>query len=184
MKQVSEQVEALAVELRQRGNTYDEIARAIGFTPLETRKIIGRVLKAQGWQARYPELAPLSGRAANALMRLGVYTRPDAARLILSGKACSYPGIGISVVREVSAWCGLELIEVKQGRYCVKGQMDREELVEDLKERIRMGEGSIECWKRTLAELAFHTGTAPDGKNYDQERERSTRRNLGDEPES
>ena len=183
MKRVSEQVEALAVDMRKRGITYDEIAQAISCTPWEARKIVGHALNAHKWQARYPELAPLSGRAANALMRLGVYTKADAALLIHSGHARSYPGIGLAVFREVCAWCGLELIEAKQGRYGVKGQMDREELVEELKEKIRVAKANLQVWKRTLAELEFRTGTAPDGENYDQERERSDQRTLGDDSE-
>lgn len=181
MKRVSEQVEALAVDMRKRGITYDEIAQAISCTPWEARKIVGHALNAHKWQARYPELAPLSGRAANALMRLGIYTRTDAALLIRSGRACSYPGIGLAVVREVCLWCGLELMKTKHGRCCVKGQTDREELVEELKEKIRVAKANLQVWKRTLAELEFRTGTAPDGENYDQERERSSRQILEDD---
>jgi transcriptional regulator len=181
MKRVSEQVEALAVDLRRRGITYDEIAQAIGRTPQEARKIVGRALHAHKWQGRYPELRPLSGRAANALMRLGIYTRADAARLIRSGRACSYPGIGLAVVREVCAWCGLELIEAKPGRYCVKGQMDQEELVKELEEKIRVARENLRVWRRILAELQFRTGAAPDGENYDQELQQAIDRIFEDD---
>ena len=183
MQLVSEQIEALAVDMRKRGATYYEIAQAIGHSPRMARKIVARVLNARGWQGRYPELATLSGRAANALMRLGVYSRPDAERLILSGRALRYPGLGPAIVRELCNWSGLELIEMKQYRYCVKGQMDREELVEDLKESIRLAESRLQLWKQTLAELEFHTGTAPDGENYDEEVKRLMQPLLGEEPE-
>ena len=143
MKHVSEQIEARAVDLRKRGVPYHEIAEAIGSTPWETRKIVRRALNSQDWQARYPELAPLSGRAAGALMRVGVYTKPEAARLILSGRASCYPGMGIVSIREICAWCGLELIMAKPGQYCVKGQMEQEELVEELKEKIRLAERQV-----------------------------------------
>lgn len=182
MKSVSEQIEALAVDLRRRGVPYDEIATAIGYPPWQARKIVARALNAQKWQS-YPELALLSRRAATALMRLGVYTKTDAVRLILSGRAHRYPGIGRAVIHEICSWCGLELIELKQHRYCVKGQMDREELVADLEEKIRVAERNLKAWRQRLADLEFRTGTAPDGENYDEEWQRLRRRLPGADPD-
>lgn len=174
MKRVSEQVEMVAVDLRKGGATYDEIAQAIGCTPWEARKIAKRVLSAHKRQDRYLDLASLSSRAANVLIRLGIYTKPDAARLILTGRARSYRGLGRLVFRELCAWCGLELIEDRPGRYCVKGQMDQEELVEELKEKIRVAEENLQIWKenlqlwkRTLSLLEFRADSAPDGEKDD-----------------
>ena len=59
------------------------------------------------------------------------------------------------MIRELCAWCGLKLIELKQGRYCVEGQTDREEYLEDLREKILMVEGQLRYLKETLAALEF-----------------------------
>jgi hypothetical protein len=172
VKAISEQMEALAVDLRDRGISYDRIAGEVGLTPVEARRIVARARRKRGWQGRYPDLAPLPQRAATALMRLGVYTRAEAKRLLLSGRACRYPGVGSRVIRDLCAWCELNLIEVKQCSYCVEGQADYEELIQDLKEKIGLAEANLKVWKAMLADLEFRTGTAPDGKNYDEERDR------------
>ena len=176
MKRISEQLEALAVDLRKRRFTYDQIANAICCTPSQARRIVASALKARNWQGHYPELEPLSGRAAGALMRLGVYTKESATRLIRSGQAQRYAGIGVAVIREICAWCNLELVESNTSGYCVKGQMDQEELVQELNENIRLAEQNLREWRRTLAELEFRTGAAPDGVNLDDEWERLSRR--------
>lgn len=150
-----EQLQAHAIALREAGRTYDDIATILGCTSRQASKMVREVLEANGGRARHPELAPLSNRVAGALIRLGIYTRADAVKFIRGGQAMRHRNIGAVAVREVCDWCGLELLQLGQISYCVRGQMDQEELVVDLQEKIRLAEQNLEQWKRNLASLRF-----------------------------
>jgi hypothetical protein len=48
VKAISEQMEALAVDLRDRGISYDRIAGEVGLTPVEARRIVARARRKRG----------------------------------------------------------------------------------------------------------------------------------------
>ena len=144
MKPISEQAVAQALKMWKNGISFDKIAEKICCNPKLARQIVKRAAQALCGPDRCPELVGLSNRAAHALFRLGICTKKDAERFMLSGQGSRHYGIGPVVIREVCGWCGLQLMELSPKGYTVKGQVDREQLIEDLHEQIRLAERSIQ----------------------------------------
>ncbi len=153
VKKISEQQEAHAVEMHMRGVPYEEIAAAIGFTPWQTKRCVEAALR-RAPELLYPGLDGLSPRALNRMMLLNLGTKEAVARFIRTGLACRYEGIGPVVLAELCAWTGVKLIEEpKAGSYWVEGQMNPDELIDELRSKIWNAERNIDRWKTELARL-------------------------------
>ena len=150
---ISEQAEALALDLFRQGLRCEQIAEKINRTPLQTRRIISRLLEST-WELRYPGLAGLPLRLASLLIHAGIYTKKEAAEMIRSGAALCYNGIGPKALAELCEWCGIRLIECHAGgHYWVEGQVDLHELRSELEEKISVAQQNILAWQQALSQL-------------------------------
>ena len=146
---LSEQGEALALDLFRQGVPYELIAEAVNRTPLQTKRIIERLLDS--WEIKYPGLAGLSFRLAMTLIHAGIFTREDATQMLRTGTACYYEGITPRTLPTLCAWCGIKLIEQHySGRYWVEGQIDLRDLQLELEKKIRVAKENITVWKKAL----------------------------------